>query len=207
MFRWLSVLTILASLVLLVFAITQPALTIEAKIDKSKLADAAVSALTDESDVQSRRMLYSISQFLGLDELEGHVDAYGKTRSIWGTVAELHGHGNTLVAVLIGLFSVVTPVTKSVLQLLGLLLMQKQTGLRLLHTSAMLGKWSMADVFVLALIIAFLGGNADGHYGHLIQMQAQLHSGFWLFAGFCLVSLLTGVVIHHQVQKRLRNTL
>nr|WP_249319049.1 paraquat-inducible protein A [Pseudoalteromonas sp. BDTF-M6] len=175
-------------------------MTIEAKIAKSELANSAVEAITEDSDSQSRYMLHTLSQMLGLDRLEGHIEAYGKTRSIWGTVVELYQHDNVLVAVLVAMFSVVVPLFKSSLQFAVLLLGPRPIAGRLQGLSAKLSKWSMADVFVLALIITYLGGNADGHFGQLVIMQAQLHQGFWLFLGYCLVSIITSILLHHQRQ-------
>ncbi|WP_105187922.1 paraquat-inducible protein A [Pseudoalteromonas sp. T1lg48] len=198
--RLLISLLLILSLVLLAFAVTEPALTIEAKIAKSELAKSAVEAITEDSDGQSRYMLHTLAQMLGLDRLEGHIEAYGKTRSIWGTVVELYQHNNVLVAVLVAMFSVVVPLFKSTLQFAILLLGPRPIAERMQGLSAMLSKWSMADVFVLALIITYLGGNADGHFGQLVIMQAQLHQGFWLFLGYCLVSIITSILLHHQRQ-------
>lgn len=180
---------LISSLVLLAYAVTQPALTLEAKIAKSELANTAVEAITEDAQSNSRQMLYSLSQMLGLDKLEGHIDAYGKTRSIWGTVIELFEHDNRLVAVLVAMFSVVIPVCKSLMQFVVLLLPSARISPPLCRFSGAMSKWSMADVFVLALIIAFLGGNADGHFGQLVIMNATLHEGFWLFLAYCLASI------------------
>ena len=193
--RVLLLISLVASLALLTFAVLQPALTIEAKIAKSELANTAVEAITEDGQSQSRQMLYSLSQMLGLDKLEGHIDAYGKTRSIWGTVVELYEHDNRLVAILVALFSVVVPLCKSLMQFVVLAAPRASVSAVLLGLSGAMSKWSMADVFVLALIIAFLGGNADGHFGQLVMMQAQLHQGFWLFLGYCLVSIVISMCL------------
>jgi uncharacterized paraquat-inducible protein A len=48
-----------------------------------------------------------------------------------------------------------------------------------------IGKWSMADVFVMGLFLAYLAGNA------VAGMTAMLHQGFWYFLGYCLLSVLS----------------
>ncbi|MEO2281150.1 paraquat-inducible protein A [Pseudoalteromonas pernae] len=186
---------LVASLVLLTFAVTQPALTLEAKIAKSELANTAVEAITEDAESNSRQMLYTFAQMLGLDKLEGHIDAYGKTRSIWGTVVELFEHNNRLVAVLVAMFSVVVPLCKSLMQFIVLLFPKTRVAQPLSRLSGAMSKWSMADVFVLALIIAFLGGNADGHFGQLVIMNAYLHEGFWLFLAYCLMSIIISMFL------------
>ncbi|TMP88831.1 paraquat-inducible membrane protein A [Pseudoalteromonas ruthenica] len=202
--RIVIILFLLGSLALLAVAVTQPALTIEAKIEKSQLANTAVDALVAESDSQSRRMLSMLSQMLGLDKLEGQIDAYGKTRSIWGTVSELYHHDNVLVAVLVGAFSLLIPLFKTCLQLLAMLINTRQWRLKLHWLSALLSKWSMADVFVLALIITYLGGNADDHFGQLVDMNAQLHIGFWLFFAYCLMSIISSILINQEMRRELQ---
>ncbi|MFY8273631.1 paraquat-inducible protein A [Pseudoalteromonas sp. SSDWG2] len=195
MSKVLIFLLLLTSLVLLGFAVTQPALTIEAKIAKSELANTAVQAITEDTHSQSRQLLYMLSEMLGLDKLEGHIDAYGKTRSIWGTVIELYEHDNRLVAILVGAFSVIVPVSKSLMQFTYLLLPHTHVGKQLSKSAGVLSKWSMADVFVLALIITFLGGNADGHFGQLVIMNAHLHQGFWLFLAYCMLSIVIAMLV------------
>ncbi len=46
------------------------------------------------------------------------------------------------------------------------------------------GKWSMADVFVVALLLTFLSLSGDG------LTDARLGTGFYFFAGYVLLSLL-----------------
>ena len=88
------VLAILIALALLIPGVTQPVLTLEGKIDKSKLAKTGIEMIADEGDRNTRSVLMMASSMLGLDKLEGEIDAYKKTRSIWGTVNELANNKN-----------------------------------------------------------------------------------------------------------------
>jgi hypothetical protein len=47
----------------------------------------------------------------------------------------------------------------------------------------------MADVFVMALIVAWLAGSASGQMGDLLTMDARLEEGFWFFLAYCLFSV------------------
>jgi uncharacterized paraquat-inducible protein A len=51
------------------------------------------------------------------------------------------------------------------------------------------GKWSMADVFVVGIFIAFLAGQANPN------MHAALHHGFYWFLAYCLISILSSQVL------------
>src|SRR5690349_21466586 len=81
----------------------------------------------------------------------GKVNLLHETRSILGTVRRLFETGDNLVAVLILTFSILVPVTKG-LMLLYVLAFPKAPFRAALHRFvALIGKWSMADVFVMGL--------------------------------------------------------
>jgi len=63
-----------------------------------------------------------------------------------------------------------------------------------LRSVAAIAKWSMADVFVVALFIAYLAAQASqsapGDAGApTIAFTAAVGAGFYWFAGYCLFSL------------------
>lgn len=193
--RVFGVICVLASLALLYPGITKPVLTLSGELEKSELADFGIDLIAGESaNSQTRDMLNMMSRFMGLDEIEGRVEAYRSTRSIVGMAKELADNGNVVVAILIVAFSVVVPVVKLLLQLLAFAL-SGGVGQRLLGINALLGKWSMADVFVMAMLIAFMAGRASNHVGELLIMDAQLEQGFWFFLAYCLFAIAAGSVL------------
>jgi hypothetical protein len=193
--RLLGAIFVLASLALLYPGISQPVLTLSGELEKSALADFGIDLIAGENaNSQTREMLTMMSRFLGLDQVEGRVEAYRSTRSILGMSRELADNGNLLVAVLIVTFSVVIPVLKLLLQALALAL-PATPGRRLLAVNAALGKWSMADVFVMAMLIAFMAGRASNHVGELLIMDAQLEQGFWFFLAYCLFAIAAGATL------------
>lgn len=196
----LPIITILIALALLLPGVTQPVLTLEGKIDKSKLAQTGIAMLADEGDRNTRNMLMMASSMLGLDKLEGEISAYQKTRSIWGTVNELANNKNYLVAVLVALFSIVIPTLKLLMQLLYIFLPVNKFKQMLGQLIQGLSKWSMVDVFVIALIVAYLAGNADGQMGELINMHAELGVGFWYFTGYCLFAIVASSLIKTDIK-------
>jgi hypothetical protein len=194
--RKVACLTSLAlALALLVPGLTQTVLSISGDIERARLAEVGIDMLAGESESsQSRQMLAMISQFLGLDQVEGRIEVFAQSRSILGFAGDLSREGYPLVALLILTFSVVVPVFKAVLQALALLL-PRAGAERLLGANAALSKWSMADVFVMALLVAFLAGRASGHAGDVLRMQAQLGPGFYYFLGYCLFSIAAGALL------------
>ena len=181
------------SLGLLYPGVTQPVLTLSGTIEKSRIAELGIDLIAgEEADAQTRQMLSMFSSFLGFDQVEGQMQAYSSTRSIWGTVNELASTGNLAVALLIVFFSVVIPVFKLVLQAIAVAMPRREWRSPLLLLNAGLSKWSMADVFVMGLLVAYMAGSASGQMGDLLTMDAQLERGFWFFLAYCLFSIVAG---------------
>ena len=193
--NWLSVISVVIALCLLFPGITKPVLTIEGNIDKSKLAQAGIEMLAEEGDGRTRSMLMMFSNMLGLDKLEGEISAYNKTQSILGTVKELASNNNLFVAALVGLFSIVIPSLKLLLQLLYCCLPLNGFKQKLGLVICALSKWSMVDVFVIALIVTYLAGNAHGKSGELLVMNTQFGEGFWYFSAYCIFAIIASNLI------------
>lgn len=193
--NWLSVISVVVALCLLFPGITKPVLTIEGNIDKSKLAQAGIEMLAEEGDGRTRSMLMMFSNMLGLDKLEGEISAYNKTQSILGTVQELASNNNLFVAALVGLFSIVIPSLKLLLQLLYCCLPLNGLKQKLGLVICALSKWSMVDVFVIALIVTYLAGNAHGKSGELLVMNTQFGEGFWYFSAYCIFAIIASNLI------------
>ncbi|MGL5390785.1 MAG: paraquat-inducible protein A [Shewanella sp.] len=197
---WLPLFVILLSLALLIPGVTEPMLSISGSIDKAKLTEQGIEQVAQNFDEDSGRgnvrgMLNMVSGLLGLNNLQGEVQVLQQTRSIWSTVTELYNTGNGLVAGLVMLFSIVIPALKLSLMLVQQLVSRPWLQQRIQLIVNGLGKWSMADVFVVALIITFLAGNASGGMGEMLKTQAQFESGFYYFSAYCLLSIASGYLV------------
>jgi uncharacterized paraquat-inducible protein A len=119
---------------------------------------------------------------------------YAQTRSIVGSVRHLYSVGSNAAATLILVFSIMVPVTKSLLVSWAVLQSKPERRRRTLSLVEFIAKWSMADVFAVAVIIAYLAAQASqsvpGSSGAaIIVFQASFGVGFYWFAGYCLTSL------------------
>jgi uncharacterized paraquat-inducible protein A len=112
-----------------------------------------------------------------------NLELMNQTRSILQTVSILYSRGSGLVASLILLFSVVVPAVKALCLLLRLLHLSGAMDAVLRRIINVISKWSMADVFVMGIWVAFLSAQATA------QLSATLHSGFYFFLGYCLLSI------------------
>jgi uncharacterized paraquat-inducible protein A len=70
----------------------------------------------------------------------------------------------------------------------------------LVWTSNAISKWSMADVFVIAIFIAYLAGNGIQESRGLVDFTATLGVGFWYFLAYCLLSILGTQVLSAGMQ-------
>lgn len=127
-----------------------------------------------------------------------------KELSIVATIDELWHDQRLLVAGLIFLFSVGIPLIKSILVSIAYFMRHSQVEKKLLTFVAHIGKWSMADVFVIAVFLAILSTNhadtSDTHqlsvFGFKIVLDISTQTlsaageGFYYFTGYCLLSLL-----------------
>jgi len=107
-----------------------------------------------------------------------------ETRSILQTISSLYNDDNILVAALILLFSVVVPVAKGVSLTLAVFLKSQKARRRIDGLVRAISKWSMADVFVMGVLVAFLSAQATAN------MTATLHEGFYYFLSYCLISII-----------------
>ena len=117
-------------------------------------------------------------------------ELFSTTRSILNTVKDLHESGYDFVAGLILLFSVVVPVGKGILLLVVLAVRDSPAQMKIFKFVGAISKWSMADVFLVGIYIAYLSANANSN------LEASLGVGFYYFAAYCLVSIAS-----HQLMK------
>lgn len=127
--------------------------------------------------------------------LLGKVEFYNKTQSILQSIQSLWDSRNTLVAVLILLFSVVVPLFKAILLMVAVFMPVGKLGAGLHRLVSVIGKWSMADVFVVGIFMAYLAGKAHPN------AEATLHAGFYYFTGYCIASIAAAQVICTKMPK------
>ncbi len=105
------------------------------------------------------------------------------TFSVLSGVVELLREGRIFLFLIIGVFSVVLPILKLgvLYQLVSKTEVTKEKVLKLLHWMHLYGKWSMLDVFVVAVLVVAvkLGAIAD----------VEMRFGLYAFAGSVLLTM------------------
>jgi paraquat-inducible protein A len=117
-------------------------------------------------------------EFMGVSR-----ELFTETRSILQTVKNLHESGNDFVSGLILLFSVIVPFAKGLSLLVVLSLRDQAARIKIHRFIATISKWSMADVFLVGVYVAFLSAKATDN------LDAEIHRGFYFFTAYCLVSI------------------
>jgi paraquat-inducible protein A len=118
--------------------------------------------------------------------LLGRVVLQYESKGIVTTIHKLFLVTNYFLAVLLLLFSVLLPVLKILLSLVALELGHSRTRRASVLLVKIIGRWSMTDVFVVAVLLAFLTADTAQ------LTDATLGPGLYFFAGYGLLSIAAG---------------
>ena len=213
---WLAVALIVLTLGLLYPGLTQNALTIRGVLDiegVGAFADKLSAAqIPPERLAQVRGFLNpakfgkftdeELSTFIGRlagGIVRGKIDGasrapgrddtvYVQTQTIVVTIRYLYENGGSLAATLLLLFSVCVPIGKVLVFFLAIHAHDRRREW-LLNAINLIGKWSMADVFVVAIYTAYLGAKNSIGVGQPVHFETTYGPGFYWFTAYCIVSL------------------
>lgn len=117
---------------------------------------------------------------------EGDLYFYYQSKSVMELVWLLLKQGNLLVGLSIMIFSVLFPLIKTIL--MGVLLVNPALRDKPWFDQVImnLGKWSMADVFVVAIFLGFL---AFGNMQTGISTYSSMSVGLYFFFAYCILSI------------------
>jgi len=218
--RRLALAGLFVSLVLLVPGLVAPVITVRGTLDPKGVAALAPKLLEEglsDDVVAALRYMLNPALLPMLDASPGglkgalvtqlgaqmgqqlasgpEIEVYQQTRSVVGSVRHLYRVGSTTAATLILLFSIVVPFTKAALVMWALYHRDPVRRKRTLHFVELIAKWAMADVFAVAIFIAYLAARASqtppgaGFVPQAVTFTATFGPGFYLFAAYCVVSL------------------
>ncbi|NOQ15263.1 MAG: hypothetical protein GQ583_12405 [Methyloprofundus sp.] len=196
--KYLSTFLFILSIAFLIPGIVQPFMTITADISKQKLFDTATKEFLPPIQQSNNFMQSMLQSVLREVNFEGSITAFESTRSLMETMNELISHEHVAVGLLIGFFGIIIPGIKIILTLIALQVGSGQTRSDLLKMSSLLSKWSMSDVFLMAILVAFFSINANAQAVNTIQMKAVLGPGFYFFATYCLLAIAAGQLMQYQ---------
>jgi len=110
-----------------------------------------------------------------------------ESKGVIGSVEKLFNSGDVLVAFVILLFSVVTPTLKIMALLFVSFFIKSDFAHRIVAFFKMIGKWSMVDVFVVAVFLVYLTANQGD------VSRAEVQVGLYFFLAYVIVSMLVSL--------------
>jgi hypothetical protein len=130
---------------------------------------------------------------------EGRMYYFHQCKSIDNLIVLLFKDGNQIVAWAILLFSVLIPIVKLCITLLLIYLPKVQKVSGFMTFIKVIGKWSMADVFVAACFLAFLS-----FYNLNVGIETESNTliGIYFFLFYVVISMLASTLVWlHIVQQ------
>lgn len=190
----LGFITLFAAYALLIPGLIAPMISLTGTVDKADMVALGKDMIVNYPDLPGF-LRQAAAQLLDSVNAEGSIQAYEKTRSILGTVQELADSRHYLVAFLITLFSVVVPISKGALLVNGLVQRDSPLASAGAGIGHAISKWSMADVFVVAIMVAYLAANATERTNEIFTLTARFGPGFYYFLSYCLLSILSAQLL------------
>lgn len=115
-----------------------------------------------------------------------------ESKSIVSALYKLYDSGQVAIAIIIFVFTILTPVLKSLTMLVVLFsqnLHFSQKSIKVLKT---IGKWSMLDVFVIAILVTYFTTKSGG------ATDATLQIGVFYFVAYVIASMLLTYLINYK---------
>ncbi len=129
---------------------------------------------------------------------EGRMYYYYQSKSVIDLIYVLLESKNYVVAISIFGFSVIVPFIKLTLSVLLLLSRPfRESGL-VKKTVGRIGKWSMADVFVVATFLSYL---SFSNMNSGIDTEAKTLVGLYFFLAYCILSIASSQIIELAVKE------
>ena len=213
--QWIAAALILITLALLYPGLTQNALTIRGVLDAGGVAtliERTVVAQMPADQLAQIRPYLSPSRFgtmndeqfsqtvglvlgaiakakiSGAEQVIGTTTVYEQKQTIAVTVRFLFENKSYLAGTLIFLFSICIPIGKALLFFVALFASPRVSGAILRFING-IGKWSMADVFLVAIYTAYLAARSSEGVGQAIRFVTEYGPGFYWFSAYCVFSL------------------
>jgi hypothetical protein len=184
LFRYLSLCLITIAFILLALGISIPMLEI--------------AAFKDGLTIPLKGTIPIIHQDFDLSkEFDGRMYFYYQNKSILDVIGLLFSNNNALVGFCILLFSIITPLLKLLFSLFLVFYPNNKNKIVGFIVNN-LGKWSMADVFVVAI---FLGYLSFQNMSTGIETEANTLLGLYYFLTFVIISIISSILLKESAKK------
>ncbi len=147
----------------------------------------------DLAEIPIQKNMMGINVELNIQKkFAGDIYFYYQSKSIMELIKLLFEQENWLVALAILLFSVIFPFCKTIL--MSIFVFKPQIAKQKWFNSIILNlsKWSMADVFVVAIFLGFL---AFANMQSGITTYSQINIGLYFFFSYCILSIISSMLV------------
>lgn len=153
---------------------------------------AAIERDLNLGDIPIEKEVFGIEVDLTIHKkFEGDIYFYYQSKSIVQLIQLLFQQGNLLVAFSILIFSVIFPLIKTLLMIFFVFRPEIAHQKWFKNFVLNLSKWSMADVFVVAIFLGFL---AFKNLQVGIGTQSNVSVGLYFFFSYCMLSILSSML-------------
>ena len=140
---------------------------------------------------------------VGVDKVfPGKTYFYYQNKGIMEVIHLLWTTDNKAVAASIGTFSVIVPAIKLLCSLF-ILLFPVTGAKRLRKILSYIAKWSMADVFVVAMFLAYL---SFANMSAGVTMESNVLFGLHFFMGYVILSIVLGFLLDASIKEKIKIT-
>ncbi|MFZ1750672.1 MAG: paraquat-inducible protein A [Saprospiraceae bacterium] len=178
------------SIIMLVLGVNLPMIDIEALLNSF-----TINVLGTNIGFEKQYMYFQSKSILDVTE----------------TLIQGRGIDLKIVGWMVLCFSVVFPLIKLILSVLYLYSAKIRANKTIQNIIFYLGKWSMADVFVVALFMAYIGfygiissqlssiANNEGGFAVETINNSKLSPGALFFTTYCIMSIIIGILVNKRV--------
>ncbi len=117
--------------------------------------------------------------------LLGDVTLSFESKTIISTITKMYQNANYLLAFIVLIFSVIMPFIKSLGLLIYGISKEMKRRSKVISIVEKIGKWSMADVFIVSILVVFFATKGD------INTTVSLQTGLYFFIGYVLLSMFS----------------
>jgi hypothetical protein len=133
-------------------------------------------------------------------EYLGDVILSFQSKGILGSISKLYAEHNITVAIVILLFSVIIPFLKTTSMLFVASFENSSFAARIVRFFRHLGKWSMLDVFVIAILLVYLTSNNND------ISRAEPEIGLYFFLSYVILSMIASLSADKMLREKADNT-
>ena len=128
-------------------------------------------------------------------EYLGDVVLMMESKGVLGSISKLFESKDYVVGAALLLFSIILPLLKTLSMLFVSVFLKNRFAHTIVHSFKLLGKWSMADVFVVATFLVYLSGSKGE------MSRAEVQTGLYFFLAYVILSMLASFSADKMLKK------